>query len=199
MVEHQSERGHRSRVPTIRELIQDAIDSGKSVRDLSAASGDRVKHQTFQELSKRAPKQFPKESKTISGMSAALGYPEATIVLAYAKGLGISVETDSQFALRLPYGVDGLDPEMQSALVSVARAAVNQIGVTNDLTTQAPPTPSSTEAEGENIRAGDARDQPSVADAPAVDHSEDWRADKAARRAAARRVGEASQEQGEVR
>lgn len=71
MVEHQSERGHRSRVPTIRELIQDAIDSGKSVRDLSAASGDRVKHQTFQELSKRAPKQFPKESKTISGMSAA--------------------------------------------------------------------------------------------------------------------------------
>lgn len=32
-----------------------------------------------------------------------------------------------------------------------------------------------------------------------LDHSEDWRADKAARRAAARRVGEASQEQGEVR
>lgn len=56
--------------------------------------------------------------------------------------------------------------------------------------------------EKENSRdltTGDARDQPSVADAPAVDHSEDWRADKAARRAAARRVGEASQKQGEVR
>lgn len=126
MVEHRTAQRHRSEVPTIRELIQEAIDAGKSVRDLAADAGFRVKHQTFQELSKHAPKQFPKDAKTIAGMSLALGYPEATIVLAYAKGLGINVETDSEFALRLPTGVDGLTPEMQSALVSVARAAVNQ-------------------------------------------------------------------------
>lgn len=157
MVEHRSTAGKSRGVPTIRELIQEAIDSGRSVRQLAADSGHRVKHQTFQDLSKRSPLQFPKEAKTIAGMSQALGYPESTIVLAYAKGLGINVETDSEFALRLPHGVDGLDPEMQMALVSVARAAVNQIGVTNDLTTQATLTPGTTTAEGEKNGAGDPR------------------------------------------
>lgn len=124
--------GSFRRVPTIGDLIREALDTGKSVRDLAADSGDVVKFQTFQELSNRDPKQFPKDPKTIAGMSRALGYPHATIVLAYAKGLGIPVETPSAFALRLPYGVDELDREMQTALVSVARAAVNQTGSDHD-------------------------------------------------------------------
>lgn len=65
MVDRRTARSDRSTVPTIRELIRTALDAGKSVRDLEADSGFRVKHQTFQELSNRAPKQFPKSPETI--------------------------------------------------------------------------------------------------------------------------------------
>lgn len=111
-------------VPTIRDLIRSALDEGKSVRDLAADSGDRVKFQTFQELANHPPKQFPKDPKTIAGMAGALRVSETTVVLAYAKGLGIGISTDSGFALRLPVGIDTVDPRMQDALIAVARAAV---------------------------------------------------------------------------
>lgn len=115
-----------SEIPSISELIVEALDAGKSSRELSADSGGRVKFQTFQELSRQAPKQFPKDPKTVTGMAIALGYPEATIVLAYAKGLGIPVTGLSAFALRLPTRVDELAPAMQSALITMARAALEQ-------------------------------------------------------------------------
>jgi hypothetical protein len=112
-------------MPTIMELIRGALDGGRTVRQLQADSGHRVKHQTFQELSKAPPDQFPRLAKTITGMSEALRVPEATIVLAYAKGLGWNVNIDSAFALRLPPGVDDLDPSMQDAIIHVARAALH--------------------------------------------------------------------------
>ncbi|OHU23437.1 hypothetical protein BKG77_07170 [Mycobacteroides chelonae] len=126
MVETSYSTGHSSRVPTIGDLIRTELDAGKSVRDLAAASGYRVKHQTFQELSKQQPKQFPKESKTVSGMAQALNCTESAVVLAYAAGLGIAVDSVSEFSLRMPAGVDDLAPEMKNALVSVVRAAVKQ-------------------------------------------------------------------------
>ncbi|UAW08298.1 immunity repressor [Gordonia phage Whitney] len=126
MLDDQIEYENDGYVPTIRELIRTALDSGKSVRDLEADSGYRVKFQTFQELSNRAPKQFPKNPETVAGMAEALHCPEATIVLAYAKGLGIDVDTDSEFAMRLPRGVDLLDTDMQNALLSVVRTAIKQ-------------------------------------------------------------------------
>lgn len=131
MVETRPDVGESSRVPTIGDLIRGELDNGKSVRELAAASGYRVKHQTFQELSKQPPKQFPKDPKTITGMALALHCPETTVVLAYARGLGIGVDSSSDFALRLPAGVDDLAPEMKNALVSVVRAAVKQIGATH--------------------------------------------------------------------
>lgn len=111
-------------MPTIKQLIRAELDSGKSVRDLADASGGRVKFQTFQELSTKPPKQFPKDLKTITGMSLALRVPETTIVLAYAKSLGIPVSSGSTFSLRLPADVDSLSPAMQDAILAVARAAM---------------------------------------------------------------------------
>ncbi len=114
----------RSHVATISQLIQEALDAGRSVRQLAEDSGGRIKFQTFQTLSKSPPKQFPKDSKTITGMAVALKVPESTIVLAYAKGLGIKVAADSSFALRLPPGVDAIDPAMQDAIINLTRAAL---------------------------------------------------------------------------
>lgn len=109
---------------TISELIQGALDAGRTVRQLAEDSGGRIKFQTFQTLSKAPPKQFPKDPKTITGMSVALKVPESTIVLAYAKGLGVKVTTDSSFALRLPPGVDAIDPALQDAIINLTRAAL---------------------------------------------------------------------------
>ncbi|MCP2162692.1 hypothetical protein [Williamsia serinedens] len=111
-------------MPTIRDLIREALAAGKSVRDLEADSGYQVKFQTFQELSNSAPKQFPKKLETIDGMARALHATESAIVLAYASGLGIPVTSRSDFALRLPAGVDDLDEPMKKALISVVRAAL---------------------------------------------------------------------------
>jgi hypothetical protein len=127
-VERYAERGDPVGVPTIRELIRAALDAGKTVRQLEADSGDRVRFQTFQELSNNAPKQFPKQADTITGMAAALNISESTVVLAYATALGIPVETGSTFALRLPPGVDHLEPAMQDAILQVTRAALQSVG-----------------------------------------------------------------------
>lgn len=123
-VDRQAKPRDSTHVPSIRELIQAALDAGKTVRQLEADSGYRVRFQTFQNLSKHAPKEFPKHPETIAGMVAALNVSESTVVLAYATGLGIPVDAGSTFALRLPPGVDALDPSMQDAIIRVARAAL---------------------------------------------------------------------------
>lgn len=125
MVDRRSAHRDSSDVPTIKDLIRAELDRGKSVRDLEVDSGGRVKFQTFQELSNRPPRQFPKALDTISGMAQALRVDETAVVLAYARGLGVDVKIGSMFALRLPPGVDELDPQMQSALIAVVRAAAN--------------------------------------------------------------------------
>lgn len=112
-------------VPCIRDLIRDAVDSGRSYRDLEQDSGYRVKFQTFQELANHDPRQFPKDVKTIAGMAQALHVTEAAIVLAYAKGLGVPVDgLNNTFALRLPADISSVEPEMQNAIINMARAAV---------------------------------------------------------------------------
>lgn len=125
-VERPDGRRDHSQVPSIRDLIREALDTGKTVRDLQADSGELVRFQTFQELSRHDPKQFPKDLKTFTGMSAALRVPETTVVLAYAKSIGVDISGASPFALRLPPGVDGLDPDVQDAVVRLIRALLRQ-------------------------------------------------------------------------
>lgn len=143
MVDSRLARIQGSDVPTIGELINEALD-GSSVRKLEADSGYLVKYQTFQQLSKSAPDGFPKDTKTIRGMAIALKVPESTIVLAYAKGLGVDVSTESGIAARMPRGADALGIEMQNALISVVRAAVKMNGadhVDQPTSPDSPPAP----------------------------------------------------------
>lgn len=155
MVDTGDGRVQGSGVPTIRDLIRDALDGGSSVRKLADDSNGLVKFQTFQELSNAAPSQFPKDIKTVRGMASALRVPESTIVLAYAKSLGIDVSVESGIAARMPKGADGLGIEMQNALVSIVRAAVKMNGVdhadqpepANDPPTQPDASPESDEGE----------------------------------------------------
>jgi hypothetical protein len=117
----------RQSVPTIKDLVRHAIDGGKTVRALQADSGDRVRFQAFQELATTAPKGFPKETKTIEGIALALDISEMAVVLAYAQSLGIAVDTDSSFALRLPPGVDGIDGEIQDAIINLTRVVAGRV------------------------------------------------------------------------
>jgi hypothetical protein len=114
-------------VPTIRDLIRSAVDEGRSFRELEADSGYRVKFQTFQELANHPPAQFPKKVDTFTGMAQALHVTETAVVLAYAKSLGVQVGgIDNTFALRLPVGVATIEPDMQRAIINMARAAVKR-------------------------------------------------------------------------
>ena len=151
-------------VLTITDLIRAKLDTGKSVRDLARDSGDRVKHQTFDDYSRRAPKSWPKETKTISGMAAALGVTETSIVLAYAASLGVDVAVDSMLAQQLPAATVHLTPQLRNAIVALinAAAAATTEGATNeDTSTQ--DTPGDPQADGKagtrgtpNTRAGNA-------------------------------------------
>ena len=126
-------------VPTIRDLIRSALDEGRSFRDLEQDSGYRVKSQAFHDLVKHAPKQFPKETKTITGMAQALNISEAAVVLAYAKSLGVAVDgIGNTFALRLPADVATIEPDMQNALISMIRAAVKRARLSVDGTKPGP-------------------------------------------------------------
>jgi hypothetical protein len=115
-------------VPTIKELIREALDAGKTVRQLEADSGYLVRFQTFQELANHPPKQFPKHVHTITGVAAALNLSESTVVLAYAAGLGIPVQAGSSFALRLPPDVDTIDLALRDSILQLLRAALQSTG-----------------------------------------------------------------------
>jgi hypothetical protein len=155
-VERQQATRDRSEVSTIKDLIRAALANGKTVRQLEADSGGRVRFQTFQELSNAAPKNFPRDvHDTITGMAIALGVPEATIVLAYAKSLGVPVSTGSAFAMRVPPGVDRLDPAVQDAALGLLRAVVRM-----EVTSQSPASPEVDEIEEDEIPLADPDEPP---------------------------------------
>ena len=114
-------------MPTITQLIADHITAtGRSYRDLAHASGDRVKHQTFQELKTGPPKSWPKSAETIRGIAQALGVTERAVVLAFARSLGVDVAGGSLFAQQLPPGVDDLSPKERKAAIEMLRVLVAQ-------------------------------------------------------------------------
>lgn len=122
-MDEESSTSQSGRVLTITDLIRAKLDGGKSVRELARDSGGRVKYQTFDDLSRTAPKAFPKDMKTVAGMSAALDVSETAVVLAYAASLGADVRVESMLAQQLPRSTERLRPEMRNVIVALINAA----------------------------------------------------------------------------
>ncbi|MBX4168093.1 hypothetical protein K3M35_05350 [Rhodococcus sp. DMU2021] len=100
--------------------------TGRSYRELSKASGDRVKYQTFHELCTAPPKSWPKNVETIRGMAAALDVSETAVVLGYARSLGVEVQGESMLAQQLPASAGRLTPAQRNAIVSLIRAITTE-------------------------------------------------------------------------
>lgn len=127
MVESREPAPQHQSVPTISELIAAQMDAtGRSYRELSKASGDRVKYQTFQELRTAPPKSWPKSIETIRGMAAALDVSETAIVLGYARSLGVRLQGESMLAQQLPASAGRLTPAQRNAIVSLIRAITTE-------------------------------------------------------------------------
>ncbi|VFA94734.1 Uncharacterised protein [Nocardia farcinica] len=155
-------------MPTISQLIADHIAAtGRSYRDLTHASGDRVKHQTFQELKSGPPRSWPKSTETIRGIAQALGLSERAVVLAFARSLGVDVEGASLFAQQLPPGVDDLTPEERRAAIEMLRVLVAQRKAINE---RAPELHATTAAPRSRRRKGEP--DSSLPDQPKFDRSQ---------------------------
>lgn len=123
MVDRSAPSSDYESVPTISQLIADQMDvTGRSYRDLWRASGERVKHQTFQELRSAPPKSWPKNVETIRGMAEALDVSETAVVLAYARSLGVEVQAESMLAQQLPATTRQLGATERNAIVALIRA-----------------------------------------------------------------------------
>ncbi|MFC9768409.1 hypothetical protein [Rhodococcus jostii] len=127
MVDRRTRSADDELVPTISQLIAAQMDAtGRSFRDLWRASGERVKHQTFQELRSGTPKSWPKSVETIRGMAEALDVSETAIVLAFARSLGIEVSAEPMLAQQLPAASSQLSPAERNAIVALIRAITSE-------------------------------------------------------------------------
>ncbi len=112
----------RSQVPTLQDLF-DGLD--RSSHELQADSEDLVSHQTFSDWRKGDVRRFPKV-ETIQAGAATLGVDVTTLVLAFARTLGLEVDRESsRLETRLPPRAGDLTDRQVAAVVSVVDAMLN--------------------------------------------------------------------------
>ncbi len=123
MVERGGSEPHSSGVPTIAELLLAYRDrTGASYAEMARKVGDELTPARMHQLTTEPPKQFPKLPRTVALLADMLEVPVTTVVLAFAAGLGIPVNSsDSLLALTLPPGTDDLTGEDRNAIVAVTR------------------------------------------------------------------------------
>lgn len=114
-----------SAVPTIAAMLTSYRDrTGHSYRDMARKVRDEMQGSRLQQLATSPPKAFP-ERRTIELLSELLEVPTATVVLAFAAGLGIPVsQTGTMLERTLPPGTDALTAEDREAIRAVTRALV---------------------------------------------------------------------------
>ena len=124
MVELGDGRPDGSGVPTIAELLLAYRDrTGASYREMARKVGDELTQARLHQLAHRPPLEFPKNGRTFVLLSELLEVPVATIVLAFAAGIGLDVRPGSGLMSQaLPPGVDELPGEDRDTVVAVARA-----------------------------------------------------------------------------
>jgi hypothetical protein len=112
-------------VPTIAELLLSYRDrTGHSYSEMAKRVRDELQAARLQQLVTAPPKAFPSR-RTVELLAELLEVPTATIVLAFAAGLGIPVsQSGSMLERTLPPGTDVLTPEDREAIRLVTRTLV---------------------------------------------------------------------------
>ena len=114
-------------MPTIAELLTAYRDrTGASYEDMARKVDDEINRSRMHQLATAPPKEFPKRARTVELLAQLLEVPVTTIVLAFAKGLGIPVQSSNTLlADTLPPGTDLLTAEDREVVRVVARALVD--------------------------------------------------------------------------
>lgn len=118
-------------VPTISELVRGRLDqvgvSSYTLEDLSGAAGARVSRQQFDLLKDGDISTWPTQPEKIKGYAAALGVDERTVVLAFARQLGLDVEENqSALASMLPRTTERLTTAQSIAVADLVRVFTAQ-------------------------------------------------------------------------
>lgn len=112
-----------SRHPTLQQLIAQRRDeTGWTVRALAAATDGAISHQTMSDIATGKRKEWPKSTATVTGLARALNLSEQTIILAYAAGIGFTIETPSMLAAQLPATADRLTGAERNHIVGLVHA-----------------------------------------------------------------------------
>lgn len=116
-------------VPTISELVRGRLDSGYNTSELQELTSSpelpneaRVQRQQFELLADGRVSSYPREPEKIRGYAAALGVDERTVVLAFARQLGLHVEDNqSPLASMLPRDAERLTMPQAIAIADLVR------------------------------------------------------------------------------
>lgn len=109
-------------VPTIAELVKRRMDGGLSLTDLERLADSGVARQQFDLISKGRVAAFP-GTAAIEATAKALEVDTRTVVLAYAKQLGLQIEEDrSPLATMLPANTADLTIPQAQAIAGLIRA-----------------------------------------------------------------------------
>jgi hypothetical protein len=126
VVEDDVQGAESSDVPTIASLLTAYRDrTGASYEEMSRRSGHVLSVARLQQLATTPPREFPKKTRTVAALAILLEVPESTIVLGFARSLGIPIRsTMPTLAVSLPPGTDDLMPEDRDAILAVVRQLV---------------------------------------------------------------------------
>ena len=98
----------------------------ESFRAMARRSGDRLHHQSLQGWASAPPKAFPKKRETFEQLAEVLDTDVTTVVLAFARSLGLDVRASGPAADRvLPPDAERLTERQRAVLLSVVDVMVN--------------------------------------------------------------------------
>lgn len=127
MVEGDERRSDPLRVPSLPDLI-DAYRrrTGHSYNDMAARVRGEITSQQLQKLAMEPIRQFPKKAGTVQLLSELLDVSVTTVVLAYARSLGLPVkQTGTMLEVTLPPGTEDLTVEDREAVRMITRQLID--------------------------------------------------------------------------
>lgn len=125
MVEDTRGGGESHDVPDIAALLIAYRDrTGQSYDDMERRTGDVIKSARLHNMVREPQRNFP-EPRTLEALASLLQLPVATVVLAFARTLGLPVtDRSTRLAQSLPPGTDELTDEDRDAILAVTRQLI---------------------------------------------------------------------------